>query len=46
MANLPTNRVTAANIVTAFYAATFPGLVRDLPQLIRAENEVREGIRT
>lgn len=36
----------ATNVVTAFYAATFPGLVRDLPILMKSEQEVREGTKT
>ena len=38
--------LVAANIVTAFYAATFPGLVRDLPQLIQSEQEVTARTKT
>ncbi|KAL2213234.1 autophagy protein [Sarocladium strictum] len=34
----------AANIVNAFYAATFPGLVRDLPKLIESEDKVKAGL--
>ena len=34
---------TASNIVGAFYSATFPGLVRDLPKLIQSEQEVLSG---
>lgn len=36
----------SANIVTAFYAATFPGLVRDLPRLIQSEKDVQIGAKT
>lgn len=36
----------ATNLVTAFYTATFPGLVRDLPKLIQSEQEVKEGTKT
>ena len=34
----------AANIVNAFYAATFPSLVRDLPKLIESEDKVKAGL--
>ncbi len=34
---------SATNVVTAFYAATFPGLVRDLPKLIESEKDVKAG---
>ena len=37
---------SAANIVTAFYAATFPGLVRDLPKLIQSEQDVQTGAKS
>ena len=33
----------AANVVNAFYAATFPSLVRDLPKVIESEESVRLG---
>lgn len=33
----------AANVVNAFYAATFPSLVRDLPRVIESEEKVRLG---
>ncbi|KAH8894151.1 putative autophagy protein [Thozetella sp. PMI_491] len=36
----------AANVATAFYAATFPGLVRDLPELIQSEHDVAEGAKS
>ncbi|PMD45611.1 autophagy protein, partial [Hyaloscypha variabilis F] len=36
----------AANVVTAFYAATFPSLVRDLPKLLESEKEVQEGTKS
>ncbi|KXL42006.1 MAG: hypothetical protein FE78DRAFT_155351 [Acidomyces sp. 'richmondensis'] len=36
----------SANIVTAFYAATFPGLVRDLPKIIKSEQEVKAGVKS
>lgn len=36
----------ATNLVTAFYTATFPGLVRDLPVLIQSEQDVKEGTKT
>lgn len=42
----PANHDEAANIVTSFYAATFPGLVRDLPQLIKSEQDVKNGEKT
>jgi hypothetical protein len=38
--------IVAANIVSAFYAATFPGLVRDLPRLIQSENDVAAGTKS
>ena len=38
--------ITATNVVTAFYAATFPGLVRDLPKLIRSEQDVQAGTKS
>lgn len=31
------------NMVIAFYAATFPGLVQDLPEIIKSEQDVLEG---
>jgi MFS-type transporter involved in bile tolerance (Atg22 family) len=34
----------AANVVNAFYAATFPSLVRDLPKLIESEDRVKAGL--
>lgn len=36
----------AANIVTAFYQATFPGIVRNLPKLVESEKEVQAGTKT
>jgi hypothetical protein len=33
----------AMNMVIAFYAATFPGLVQDLPEVIESEKGVLEG---
>ncbi|ORX36209.1 autophagy protein [Kockovaella imperatae] len=36
----------SANVVGAFYAATYPGIVRDLPSLIKSEEEVRAGTKT
>ncbi|ORX36955.1 putative autophagy protein [Kockovaella imperatae] len=36
----------AANISVAFYQATFPALVRDLPKIIQSENEVRQGLKS
>ncbi|ORX40335.1 putative autophagy protein [Kockovaella imperatae] len=36
----------AANISVAFYQATFPSLVRDLPTIIQSENEVRQGVKS
>jgi hypothetical protein len=38
--------LVATNVVTSFYAATFPGLVRDLPELIQSEQDVKNGIKT
>lgn len=34
---------SASNIVNSFYAATFPGIVRDLPALIQSEHQVKSG---
>jgi hypothetical protein len=31
------------NMVIAFYAATFPGLVQDLPEVIKSEQDVMDG---
>lgn len=31
------------NMVIAFYAATFTGIVQDLPEVIKSEQEVMEG---
>ena len=39
-------RTPAANVVTSFYAATFPSLVRDLPKLIQSEHDVKLGAKT
>lgn len=36
----------AANIVNAFYAATFPSLVRDLPKIIESEDKVKAGLQS
>ena len=33
----------AMNMVIAFYAATFPGLVQDLPEVIKSEQDVMDG---
>jgi hypothetical protein len=33
------------NMMVAFYAATFPGIVQDLPEVIQSEKEVLEGTR-
>ncbi|KAJ4158546.1 uncharacterized protein LMH87_009068 [Akanthomyces muscarius] len=33
----------AANIATAFYTATFPSLVHNLPKVLKSEQEVRDG---
>ena len=33
----------AANVVGAFYAATYPGIVRDLPKVVQSEEDVRAG---
>lgn len=33
----------ATNIVTAFYAATFPGLIYNLPKIVQSEQEVKSG---
>jgi hypothetical protein len=35
----------AMNMMVAFYAATFPGIVQDLPEVIQSEKEVMEGTR-
>jgi hypothetical protein len=35
--------VYAMNMVIAFYAATFPGLVQDLPEVIKSEDGVLDG---
>ncbi len=40
------NTSIAANVSTAFYDATFPSLVRDLPKLLRSEQEVAEGVKS
>ncbi|ORY26764.1 putative autophagy protein [Naematelia encephala] len=34
------------NIAQAFYQATFPSLVRDLPKMIRSEQDVMAGLKT
>jgi hypothetical protein len=39
------SRCTAMNMMVAFYAATFPGIVQDLPEVIQSEKEVMEGTR-
>lgn len=36
----------ATNVVTAFYAATFPALVRDLPKMIQSERDVQVGAKS
>jgi hypothetical protein len=33
------------NMMVAFYAATFPGIVQDLPEVIQSEKEVMDGTR-
>lgn len=35
----------AMNMMVAFYAATFPGIVQDLPEVVESEREVIEGTR-
>ena len=35
----------AMNMMVAFYAATFPGIVQDLPEVIQSEKEVIDGTR-
>lgn len=35
----------AMNMMVAFYAATFPGIVQDLPEVIQSEKDVLEGTR-
>jgi hypothetical protein len=40
------NIIIATNVVTAFYAATFPSLVHDLPKLIESEQEVQAGTKS
>lgn len=37
---------TATNLVTSFYAATFPGIARDLPKLIKSEQDVVAGLKS
>jgi hypothetical protein len=37
--------IVAMNMMVAFYAATFPGIVQDLPEVIQSEKEVLEGTR-
>lgn len=36
----------ANNTVTTFYAATFPGIARDLPKLIQSEHDVKAGLKS
>ncbi|KAJ3492436.1 hypothetical protein NLG97_g5396 [Lecanicillium saksenae] len=36
----------AANIATAFYTATFPSLVHNLPKVLKSEQEVRDGVKS
>lgn len=36
----------AANIATAFYTATFPSLVHNLPKILKSEQEVRDGTKS
>ncbi|KAL1411607.1 hypothetical protein Q8F55_002571 [Vanrija albida] len=36
----------AANIATTFYAATFPSIARDLPELIQSEEDVKAGLKS
>lgn len=36
----------AFNIMTAFYQATFPNLVRDMPKLLESEQQVRTGMKS
>ncbi|TQV97545.1 hypothetical protein V2A60_006704 [Cordyceps javanica] len=36
----------AANIATAFYTATFPGLVHNLPKVLKSEQDVRDGVKS
>jgi hypothetical protein len=42
---IPTSLIIAMNMVIAFYAATFPGIVQDLPEVIKSEQEVLDGTR-
>ncbi|OAA59477.1 Major facilitator superfamily domain, general substrate transporter [Cordyceps fumosorosea ARSEF 2679] len=36
----------AANIATAFYTATFPSLVHNLPKVLKSEQDVRDGVKS
>ncbi|KAM3440959.1 hypothetical protein NHJ13734_003023 [Beauveria thailandica] len=36
----------AANIATAFYTATFPSLVHNLPKVLESEQQVRDGVKS
>lgn len=36
----------AANIATAFYTATFPSLVHNLPKILKSEQDVKNGLKT
>ena len=36
----------AQNVFTAYYFATYPGLVRDLPRMIQSEQDVAAGVKT
>ncbi|EGX93234.1 autophagy protein (Atg22), putative [Cordyceps militaris CM01] len=36
----------AANIATAFYTATFPSLVHNLPKILESEQQVRDGTKS
>lgn len=39
-------KMPAQNVVAAFYQATFPSLVRDLPKMVKSEEEVAAGLKT
>lgn len=38
--------IPATNIATAFYTATFPSLVHNLPRVLKSEQDVKDGVKT